>query len=391
MEIKEVKSLLNQVATINSHYKKISTLTGENFNVFRILKLESSEVRMHSAFLAELLNPKGSHGQKDKFLQLFIEQFCFKKNLINTENCKVEIEKHTGFISDDSDEGGRLDIIITDQKSGNHVIIENKIYAGDQKNQLLRYHHYSSQADLIYLTLNGKEPHDSSKGYLENNTHYKCYSYKSDILSWLETCRKEVAIYPSVREAITQYINLIKYLTNQTLNHTMQDELSELLKSNLEASFLVADNLDKAKIKTINEFVQDIKQFCTSKDLSCSSSINLKENYKGIFISRKDWKYANIGFQFQSYDKALIFGVVAKKNPDQVPFPIELRKSISSIIGNSTKINSWWPWYKPFDEPYDNWGRYSAWKAMENGDLLKLMKDKIVFLLQAIDKDNILL
>ncbi len=132
METIQFKTLLEQVNTLNNHYKRINDLTGENFNIFRILKLESSEVRLHSAFLAELLNPKGNHGQKDTFLKLFVDIFCFKNNPIDTESCRVVIEKHTGFISEDQTEGGRIDIIITD-KSKNQIIIENKIYAGDQK------------------------------------------------------------------------------------------------------------------------------------------------------------------------------------------------------------------------------------------------------------------
>lgn len=41
---------------------------GENFNMFKILGLSRNETKLHSAFLAELLNTKGSHGLKDKFL-----------------------------------------------------------------------------------------------------------------------------------------------------------------------------------------------------------------------------------------------------------------------------------------------------------------------------------
>lgn len=70
MDTIQFKTLLDQVNTLNNHYKKINDLTSENFNIFRILKLESSEVRLHSAFIAELLNPKGNHGQKDKFLKI---------------------------------------------------------------------------------------------------------------------------------------------------------------------------------------------------------------------------------------------------------------------------------------------------------------------------------
>ncbi|MDB5016397.1 MAG: hypothetical protein JWQ84_1229, partial [Mucilaginibacter sp.] len=135
MEIHQFQSLLNQVNAITDRYKKINELTGENFNVFRILKLESSEVRMHSAFIAELLKPNGSHGQKDIFLKLFVNAFCFKDNLIDLQSCKVKVEESIGTISDDRTQGGRIDIVITD-KHYRKIIIENKIYAGDQDNQL---------------------------------------------------------------------------------------------------------------------------------------------------------------------------------------------------------------------------------------------------------------
>lgn len=230
MVTQELQSLLLQVTTLNHHYNKINALTGDNFNIFRILKVESSEVRLHSAFLATLLDPKGSHGQKDAFLKLFAKHFCFKENGFNSANCTVEIEKHTGSIADDGATGGRIDIVVTDNK-GRQILIENKIYAADQTNQLQRYHNYSPTADLFYLTLGGKMPSDHSCGDLEGNTHYKCLSYKSEIIDWLEECRKEVAILPIVRESLTQYINLIKYLTNQTVNNTMQKELNQVIKA----------------------------------------------------------------------------------------------------------------------------------------------------------------
>ena len=84
---------------------------------------------MHSAFLAELLNPNGSHGQKDTFLKLFTNAFCFKEKVIDTTSCRIKVEDHIGLISADRTQGGRMDIVITD-KHFNQIIIENKIYAG---------------------------------------------------------------------------------------------------------------------------------------------------------------------------------------------------------------------------------------------------------------------
>ena len=74
---KSILSLLNQVDTIAKHSEELSKLNGENFNIFSILGLESNENRTHSNFIAALLNPKGSHGLSNVFLDLFIKHINF--------------------------------------------------------------------------------------------------------------------------------------------------------------------------------------------------------------------------------------------------------------------------------------------------------------------------
>jgi len=380
MELHQFQNLLSQVNAITERYKKVSELTGDNFNVFRILKVESSEVKTHSAFIAELLNPNGSHGQKDTFLKLFIKAFCFKENSIDSESCKIKVEESIGAISHDRTQGGRIDIIIKDVHN-HHIIIENKIYAGDQNHQLTRYFNYSDSADIIYLTLDGKLPSDGSKGDLEDGKHYKCYSYEHDILNWLELCRKEVAIYPIVREAITHYINLIKYLTNQTINQAMKEELSELLKSNLEASFAIRDNLDNARNKISDEFGKVITSEFNKVGLHCYYQIKFDKNYSGIWISGHEWEYFNIGIQFQAYSKDLLYGIIVKKNPNNFPVENVLRDQIKALPGNSLKYNIWWPWYNRFEDPYNNWDKFEALQAIIDGRMKANMMEKINHLL----------
>lgn len=74
MENQNITHLLSHISVICRKYEEIAEITGENFNVFKVLGLTTNEVRTHSAFLAELLNPKGSHGCKDVFLKLFVEE-----------------------------------------------------------------------------------------------------------------------------------------------------------------------------------------------------------------------------------------------------------------------------------------------------------------------------
>lgn len=380
MELNTFQTLLTQVKTLNDHYAKINELSGENFNIFKILKMESSEVRLHSAFLAELLNPAGTHGKGDLFLRLFIQLVCSSTLVFDTLTARVDVEKHTGFITNDGTEGGRIDIIITD-KFNKHIIIENKIYAGDQVNQLVRYYNYSPEAEIIYLSLDGKAPNMSSYGGLKLDEHFKCCSYESDILHWLEQCRKEVAVMPIVRESISQYINLIKYLTNQTLNDNMEKELNKVLINNLEASFIIADNFDHALSELKNEFVESLTSFCMSHNLNCSSNINFDKNYTGIWISKDEWEFVHIAFQFQSYDKVINYGFACQQDPIKFAIPLELRSQLNRLPKNEAKLNSWWPWYSHFEEPLNDWSKYNAWHSISDGSMLQVFKEKIEMLL----------
>ena len=226
-EEKDLQSLLSQVEAIRNKYDQITEITGEKFNIFSILGLQDNEVRLHSNLLNELLNPKGRHGQKDKFLILFIDLINSKikdeiiieksKNIssqkiisFNTEQAISRVEINAGKINKDTSEGGRVDIIVNDNNR-HGIIIENKVWAGDQEEQLLRYHNYGeivySSFHLIYLTIDGREPTEFSTKRSLSTEQYLCLSYEEDIILWLEQCRKECSQLPIIRETITQYIN----------------------------------------------------------------------------------------------------------------------------------------------------------------------------------------
>ncbi|AII53847.1 PD-(D/E)XK nuclease family protein [Hymenobacter sp. APR13] len=219
-------SLLHQVMLVEARYRSHTSTTGEQFNIFQILGVESAEVRTHSAFLAELLNPKGSHGQQELFLTLFIQQLGLVG--VEAKDATVEVEKHIGLLNEDSLAGGRIDICLFPE-NGHPIFIENKIFAADQKNQLLRYHTYNPEAKLLYLTLDGSEPGQHTTGGSIKQETVQSVSYATDIILWLELCRKEAVTQPLVRETITQYIHLLKNITGQSTNKMMTEEVKKLI------------------------------------------------------------------------------------------------------------------------------------------------------------------
>lgn len=205
-------------------------LTGENFNVFKILNLQTSEVRAHSAFIAELLNPNGSHGQEAMYLQLFLKYLDLDDpKKFEPSGAIVEIEHYIGKVDNNQMDGGRIDIMLRDKKE-HRILIENKIYAKDIEKQLRRYHHFDKNARLIYLTLNGRKPTKESTGeHQELDEKLKLLSYSEDILKWLDDCRKASVSLPVVRETILQYECLIRELTNQATGGKMKEKAKELI------------------------------------------------------------------------------------------------------------------------------------------------------------------
>ena len=218
----DIINILNQVRIVSRKIKeqrKEKFERGENYNIFYDLGFMSDEVHLHSMFLANLLNPKGSHGQRGKFLEAFLKMLqksfpaiSADRLVLDTANASVEVEKYIGRQTDS--EGGRIDIYLTDGKHS--IIIENKIYAGDQHHQMLRYWNYgmSQKGDnteksfvLIYLTLDGYSPSKDSLGEDLKENDIVCLSYKSDIRGWLDRCVELASRTPLVRETINQYIS----------------------------------------------------------------------------------------------------------------------------------------------------------------------------------------
>ena len=229
------KNILDRTRTIVTHHKQLTEAKGELFNIYHILNVKTKEVRTHSAFIAELLNPNGSHLMKDVFLKAFIKflpKDKFKKHL-DYKTTKVTVEYFIDVLDKKKKLGGRIDILVQDI-NGNSISIENKIDAGDQDDQIERYCNYNSEKNkVVYLSKFGEEPSITSKGELISGEHFDVISYQEEIINWLEVCQKIASDQPILRESIKQYKILIQNITN-TLGNQEDKELREIVINNLE-------------------------------------------------------------------------------------------------------------------------------------------------------------
>ncbi len=227
-------------------------------NVFTTLLSAHDEVRLHSRFLAFLLDPNGKHYQDDLFLKAFLEHIKLSDFILNTEICTVHRE-YCG-----------IDIYITDRT--HHIIIENKIWASDQEKQIQRYIETIKTENktvapdtiaVVYLSPYGRQPSDYSLGdyristcgkYLHHQNEkytYRQINYHADIIQWLESIHAEVKNITNLSVMMTQYRETVQQITGQYKGNLMT--LLEYMQQ----------NSDKNTIKNMCEISKAYEEYTT--------------------------------------------------------------------------------------------------------------------------------
>lgn len=232
-------SLINRAAVLRAELHQPPA-----FNVFSLLRSASDEVRLHSRYLAFLLNPQGAHAAKGKLLQLWLDAMGIEG--FDCRDVTVDVEYRY------------VDILIRNGKR-QAIVIENKLNAKDQDAQLSRYletlkgEGYQTFPPL-YLTLDGRDADPSSCLGID----YQRVSYAADILPWLEQCQQWVIREAAVRESLLQYIDLIAKLTFQKQGNAYMDALKQTLRQ--DNNLLVVKDLQNAFTETLKDLQLELWQ-----------------------------------------------------------------------------------------------------------------------------------
>lgn len=272
---------------------------GENYNLFSILRIEGSELK-HSALIANLLDPKGSHGCGDAFLRAFFK-IALKGTAYPFESSTPldsRTEHYTGPIAGDT--GGRIDILVKSSHYG--LIIENKIYAGDQDKQLIRYDNYGKEifgADgylLVYLTLYGYDASkESTATKSAEEVGYLRLSYAEDILRWLEQCARLAYDKPLVRESLNQYIRTIKQLTYQDMNQENIQKIIDLAVDHPEVVATLSSKRDAIAQGIREKYIfAELKKYADQKGW-------LYDDSESSYNSLKSASAKRVGVALSSY------------------------------------------------------------------------------------------
>ena len=336
-------------------YEKHEAGRRKPFNIFTVLRRATDEVNLHSRFLHALLDyrklPKTERENLNDFFQNVVEKQFEEKG------AKVERESNN------------IDILIRNADSNQAVVIENKILAGDQPEQLKRYHQTLkrlgySDIHLLYLTLHGDEPSKNSVVDLD----YETISYKDDLLPWLERCQKRAYDEPALRESVAQYRQLVRKLTGTDRTGEYMSELKNLLLRDnnlvlacdlIEATTEVHidilqklwDEIEYELKKTIPDLPQKANK---DSDLSPDGRIVSPDRIRKLVEGKKGTMWHGLYYPFVDRGAAslgveigdsILFGVRCHK--DHKNERVKLENALSEIVGDK---NEWWPRFKYANE-----------------------------------------
>jgi hypothetical protein len=395
-----IHSLLEKSSLIKRTREQQLRTSGERFNIFSILRLEYNEAKLHSQFIADFLSPSGTHGQHTLFLQKFLEKVNLPQlDTTFIDQTKVYTEEYIGPIPTDYSEGGLIDVVIKIPHN-QIIVIENKINAGDQKHQLIRYKRAYPNSYLLYLTKEGCKPSKDSTHFagkeivdFEDARHCRI-SYKVHILEWLEECYKEITRHPLLRETLFQYIATIKTITNQSSDNYMSDQIADAVVStnaHLEGFFTLREQkmVKAVERKLLYKFIDEMEVVAKELGLSYEKSESNRESFGhekegSELIFRLHGSPISIEVGFTEWRMGFCIGLGADNNIEDKEgkeLKQKLSKHFSELLGKDSDFTNYYYLLhfknsKHGDEYLHDWheGSYTIWGAVNNGDVAKKMK-----------------
>ncbi|WP_104748890.1 PD-(D/E)XK nuclease family protein [Helicobacter cetorum] len=279
-----------------------------DYNVFSVLMSESDEVK-HSKILHSFLDPDGKHYQKDLFLKVFLKACHLESFGFNSTDTKIVKKEVT------TNGSRRMDLFLSD--GFKHIILENKIHAGDDDNQISDYilgvikdYKIKDAQNLcvLYLTKDKERlPSQNSLGDFkldESNTKlfykgdklklenveqgifFKNLCYEREMKEWVKECLKEVDTLKSKAKEVgdlndfsvifKHYDKLLDKLYHKEQN--MNSELYKTMGEHYKMAKEVHRNFDSFRVEIAEKFLKEVKENLEEKiDNEWCVSLNFKE------------------------------------------------------------------------------------------------------------------
>lgn len=366
----------NELEKLNTqHDTHLKAIKGR-FNLFTVLLGIGDETRLHSRWLAYLLNPKREHDCGSLFLDLFlntlkqIPPLSHSGVLMDSSSLSACLCKDAKVSTEVRTEDGRMDIRI-ECPSWGVIVIENKIWAAEQPNQIGRYTRHLDDSGkrylLLYLTLHGSQSQTADGSCLEN---YYRISYRDHILKWLEDCLRATYEHVNINQALQQYKGVVSHLIGNTLDAIYMEQIAELLKDHpaiVKHRDAINSGIEQLKQNYWMDFIGELRKqlMALGIEMESQEDSGKDKSWRGFWFAEKhDARLDNnhslrFLIQWLTTENFLKFGALpqvktgasVKENNDTVAELWKMKRSEFENIGQQLKNDfptfitaapSWW-------------------------------------------------
>lgn len=216
----------SRVAMAEKNQRQRDRKEATRFNVFDLIDPAENKL---SDVLADLLDPKGKHGQGDLFVRLLFKQLELGSDAKLTKDAAVHREAPTHGILKYL---RRIDVLV---EAGILLAIENKVDSIEQHEQVKDYLEHlryctrvrSAPSVLIYLTRDGRLPESISREVVDQEVAAKrlcCWSYCQHLRAWLEECRIQCEA-PRIRDFLSDFVRYIERALKQETGNEQRERI----------------------------------------------------------------------------------------------------------------------------------------------------------------------
>ena len=349
-------ALLTEVAfnigTLREAKKRFASKLAPEFSIFDYFRADEMAL---SSCIAGLLDPSGNHGQGSVFLRDFLEKLCPDVNWINRyESCVVKTEKQANGQR-------RIDVHLTFDEGV--IGIENKPWAGDQRNQLSDYAKFLGDSAsalkkswlLVYLC-NG-EPSEESiptkhRKDLERDKTFVSANYQK-LIEWLELCRSKAEAL-NVRMFVEEVIRFVRINVNGEMEMSEENETCKTIlssKENLASAFQIYKSVDGVKRELMGKFKEKLTAKFDSLKFTLVWDRDLEtywKSYVGFGVKFEQSQNVYLRFEFASTGLNNFDWGLRREDEAVTKDPVvwrKIREVMESHQFGMGKESDWWPWY----------------------------------------------
>lgn len=405
-----IQNLLNDVndkiKALDTAKQLYSQQLAPEFRVFDFINTDENSL---SWILANLLDPNGTHAQKDLFLRQFIN-ICLpnlSKNAIwqpytpYLAQTSVVTEQTTTA----SNTQRRMDIYLSlGDKTKFGICIENKPYASDQQNQMFDYEiemrkRHQENFHLVYLCENG-EPTDWSvpaktleAWKASNLISFVTYT---QLVEWLTSC-KTACQNQSVIEFINQFI---KFIQKQFMGVEDMSESQSIIESilsnkeNLATSFKIFNSIETIRYSLIKKLITDLESLNRESESPykiSTTEMNGKCGDKIIFSIPNNTLAICFEFEGSAFNMPALGVFIPNKKIQQGQPQFDKITDVLSKSFPSEKLRSstdWCYWYQ--FQPRNWWSDSEAWEMIYTGDMAKKIIKEVDNFYNILKENNLL-